>query len=225
MTMATREIVEIIRNPASVDESLRRRLVEALLTPSQPHKITYEEFLAWADEDTYAEWVNGEVIMTSPASKRHQEICLFLGQIVGIYVKEKGLGETFIPPFQMRLEHSGREPDLLFVASDHLQRLKANYLDGPADLVVEIISPESDARDRGEKFTEYEQAGIPEFWLVDPEREQAEFYQSNERGRYSPTPLDGGVYRSKAIPGLWLRPGWFWQIPPVIQTLQELGVV
>ncbi|MEJ7756097.1 MAG: Uma2 family endonuclease [Nocardioidaceae bacterium] len=51
------------------------------------------------------------------------------------------------------------------------------YLDGAADLAIEIISPESIGRDRGEKFVEYEAAGIREYWLIDPERRQAEFYR------------------------------------------------
>ena len=54
---------------------------EPLTAPERatpPGKMTYEEFLAWADEDTWAEWVNGEVIILSPASKRHQDLVTFL---------------------------------------------------------------------------------------------------------------------------------------------------
>lgn len=58
-----------------------------------------------------------------------------------------------------------------FVASEHLDRLKETYLDGPADLVVGIVSPDSVGRDRGEKFYEYAQGGVPEYWLIDPQLE------------------------------------------------------
>jgi len=44
----------------------------------RPDKMTYEEFLAWADEDTHAEWIDGEVIFLSPASNRHQDLAEFL---------------------------------------------------------------------------------------------------------------------------------------------------
>jgi len=220
------ELLEILKEPGILDDDLRRRLLEALLEPAQPRRMTYEEFLAWADEDTLAEWVNGEVVMTSPASDRHQEIVLFLGQIIGLYVEQQGSGRILISPFQMKLERSGREPDLLFVAREHLDRLKETYLDGPADLVVEIVSPESLGRDRGEKFYEYEQAGIPEYWLIDPQREQAEFYQLDERGRYRLIWPDAeGVYRSKVLEGFWLQVDWLWRPPQVLEVLRELRLV
>jgi len=63
----------------------------------------------------------------------------------------------------------GRVPDLLFVTSAHVGRQHPTYLDGPRDLAVKIISPDSVGRDRGEKVVEYEQAGIPEYWLADTE--------------------------------------------------------
>lgn len=193
-----------------ISPALRRQLLDALT--EKPAKMTYEEFLAWADEDTLAEWVNGEVIMTSPASDRHQDIVRFLTTVLGTFVETHALGIVRPAPFQMKLEH-GREPDLLFVAQEHLARLKRNYLDGPADLVIEIISPESAGRDRGEKFYEYAHGGVPEYWLIDPETRWAEFYQLNE-DRYR-LALEGraGEYHAVTVPGFWLRIEWLWQEP------------
>ncbi len=189
--------------------------------------MSYEEFLAWLDEDTLAEWVDGEVIMTSPASLRHQSIGQFLAQVIGVYVQERDLGALIGPPFQMKLASSGREPDLLFIAAAHLHRLHDTYLDGPADLAVEIISPESIGRDRGDKFYEYEQAGIPEYWLLDPQARRAEFYQLDPAGVYRlVAPDQENTYRSAVLPGFWLRVDWLWQpLPRVLDVLRELGVV
>jgi len=210
---------------------LRRRLWETLvLSPVEgmreisrqlPQKMTYGEFLAWADEDTLAEWVDGEVVMYSPASRRHQEIVFFLGQVIGLYVEQQRLGRVLPSPFQMKLAQSGREPDLLFVATGHLNRLKETYLDGPADLVVEIVSSESAGRDRGEKFYEYEQAGIPEYWLIDPQTGRVEFYQLAAAGRYRLVLPDAeGIYRAEVLPGFWLRVEWLWQEPlPAIEDV------
>jgi Uma2 family endonuclease len=125
----------------------------------------------------------------------------------------------------MRLEQSGREPDLLFVAQEHLERLRESFLDGPADLVVEILSPESAGRDRGEKFYEYEEAGISEYWLVDPLRQEVEFYQLDAQGRYRLTlPDTEGIYRSKMLGGFWLPVAWLWKPPRVLDALRELGL-
>ncbi len=192
-------------------------------------KLTFEEFLAWCDEDTWAEWEDGEVIVLTPASDRHQDLVRFLVQVLGTYVEAHGLGVIRPAPFLMKTgpELSGREPDLLFIAEGHLERLKDTYLDGPADLVVEITSPESGERDRGKKFYEYEAGGVREYWLIDPDREQAEFYQLRE-GRYRLIyPEAEGIYRSEVLPGFRLKVDWLWQdpLPRVLAILHELGLV
>src|SRR5438105_10399034 len=87
-----------------------------------PARMTYEEFLEWADEDTWAEWVDGEVIVMSPASLTHQRILTFLAALLSFFVEANQLGEVLTAPFQMRLRTrpSGREPDLIFIARDRL---------------------------------------------------------------------------------------------------------
>ncbi len=191
-------------------------------------KVTWEEFLAWADEDANAEWVNGEIIMASPASRKHQDLADFLIAIMRPFVRERKLGWITSNPFLMRLPSvpSGREPDILFLRREHLDRLRDTFLDGPADLVVEIISPESIGRDRGDKFAEYEAAGIPEYWLLDPIRRRAEFYQLDAQGRYQIINPDAqGIYHSQVVAGFWLRVAWLWQDPLPLETdvLKEIG--
>jgi len=246
--MATREvemleqvIVAELPRWIAAHPTLRAQLRDALTgeAPDTPlrmtgHTMTYEEFLAWADEDTLAEWVAipdtnlGEVVMTSPASNEHQDISGFLESILRSFVETHRLGVVRSAPFQMKLEHSGREPDLLFVATAHLDRLKETHLDGPGDLVVEIVSPESIGRDRGTKFVEYAQGGVPEYWLLDPQARRAEFYRLGEMGQYE-TAFAGheGRYEAQSLPGFWLRVEWLWQepLPPTLDMLRELGLL
>ncbi len=187
-------------------------------------KLSYEEFLKLYDEDTRAEWVDEEVILLSPASNRHQDLSDFLTAILRAYVEAKQLGAVRSAPFQMKLGLSGREPDLLFIAKEHLERLKENYLDGPADLVIEIISPESRLRDRGEKLAEYELAGVREYWLLDPSERRADFYILGDDGRYDRRRPQEGRYRSEALSGFELDTNWLWSepLPPVLGVLKEL---
>jgi len=210
-------------SPTSGEETLRRRLLEVLLAPTEPRKMTYEEFLAWADEDTLAEWVDGEVVMYSPASKRHQNIADFLLKVIGTYVESHDLGIVISAPFQMKLER-GREPDLLFVANEHLGRLEETYLDGPAALVVEIVSPDSVERDRGDKFYEYAQGGVTEYWLIDPQIEWAGFYHLEEERYRVAFSGKEGEYHALVLPDFWLRVEWLWQepLPSSIRTLAEI---
>jgi Uma2 family endonuclease len=178
----------------------------------------------------WAEWAGGDVVMVSPPPTRHQLLKKFLVTVLDLYVQEKSLGEVIDAPFQMKTapDLPGREPDLLFLASRHRDRLRENRLEGPADLIIEIISSESIARDRGEKFVEYERGGVMEYWLIDPERQRAEFHRLDAEGRYA---LAGGGrtgrYACQVIPGLWLEIGWLWQdpLPKVLDVLRQLAVL
>jgi len=201
---------------------------KTLTKEKPPHKLTAEEFLDWVDEDTLAEWKEGEVIMAAPASKKHQEISGFLLVIMRIFAQAHGAGSAISAPFMVKLSRSFREPDILFVAREHEDRLKPTYLDGPPDLVVEIISPESFGRDRGEKFYEYEEAGVAEYWLVDPQREVLEVYVMEKNRRYRLAFMEHeGKYESSVLSGLWVKAEWFWQdpLPPALDVLKEIGVV
>ncbi len=192
--------------------------------PSQmPAKMTYEQFLAWEDEDTHAEWVNGEVVLMTPVSHRHQNLRGFLLSLFRYFVEAQQLGVVLDDPFQMKTgpDLPGRAPDIIFIANENLGRLKSTYLEGPADLVVEIISPESRARDREEKFHEYEQGGVREYWLIDPERMQAEFYRLADDKLYHMVSVDGnGVFYSEVVKGLWVNVNWLWREPlPLLSSV------
>lgn len=191
-------------------------------TKSAGH-MTYEEFLAWADEDTLAEWVNGEVQLRSSASAPHQMLSGFLSRILAQFAEDNDSGRVLAAPFQMKSNSArrGREPDLLFVAKENLGRFHRNFLDGPADLVVEIVSPESALRDRGEKYAEYEQEGIKEYWILDFEAQRADFFILGDDARYERRRPDAnGRYESVVLPNFWLNVGWLWQSP--LPTLRQV---
>jgi Uma2 family endonuclease len=189
-----------------------------------PLRMTFEQFLEWGDETTWAEWVDGEVILV-PTSTKHQRLLMFLLKVLVSYVEEFGLGEVFPPPYVMRLPSrpSGREPDLLFIASENLHRLQEKFLDGPADLVVEIISEDGQTRDRVSKFAEYQTAGVREYWLIDPLHRRADFYVLDERGRLQLAEVaEAGQYHSTVLAGLWLDLGWLWQEPhPALREVRQ----
>lgn len=203
--------------------------------------MTFEEFLDWCDEDTYAEWVDGEVHVysapnkeefpvTSPASQKHQQVGSFLETLLHLYTQQHKQGLVLRAPFSMRLPdlNRAREPDILFVASARSHLIHNTFLDGAADLVIEIVSPESIRRDRADKFIEYESAGVKEYWLIDPDRQVAEFYQLGDDGRYRPAALAAdGIYRSQVIAGFWLRVAWLWQtpLPSTLDILRELKII
>lgn len=200
-----------------VERSAASAMTGARHRPVPVGKVSYREYLDWLTEDTWAEWVEGEVRVLSPASRQHQEVVGFLAALFRLYLDRTGLGVVLTAPFVMHTgpELPAREPDLLFVGREHMDRLTKTSLEGPADLVVEVVSADSRLWDRGEKFAEYEMGGVREYWLIDPEVERADFYVLESDGRFRRVETDvDGVYTSAVLPGLRVRVKWFWQVPP-----------
>ncbi len=201
-------------------------------SPTQEQRLamTYEEWLAWPEaEGKQSEWVDGEVIVFMPPTGLHQDVLWFLSTVLGIYVHRLGLGVVRFAPFEMRLtERASREPDLVFVAREHEERLTPQRLVGPADLAVEVVSDDSVRRDRLAKFAAYALAGIPEYWLLDPRpgRQREDFFRLSDEGTYEPVPLDAdGRYHSLVVPGFWFRPAWLRQdpLPDPLACLAEIA--
>lgn len=190
--------------------------------------VSFEEYLAQSSDTRNCEWVDGEIITMPGASFEHQDISSFLIAVMRFFVDRNDLGIIVASPFAMKLEtqRRGREPDILFVGKEKTHLIKKNYLDGAADLAIEIISPESVGRDRGEKFVEYEAAGIGEYWLIDPERKQTEFYRLGKDGFYRLVSADENIFHSEVLDGFFLRVEWLWEKPlPTLKALQELNII
>jgi Uma2 family endonuclease len=184
--------------------------------------MTFEEFLNWSNEDTRAEWVDGRVEILMPVSYGHLAITRFLIIVLGYFLNVRKMGVLIHSPFLMRLSSrpSGREPDVAVVLNAHRDRIYSTFIDGPADIVVEVISPESRERDRIEKYREYAMASIPEYWLIDPALKTAEFFKLRE-GVYEPSSIDAeGRFWSDALPGFWMMVNWLWEEPSLPEILQ-----
>lgn len=197
---------------------MARQTVAHPLTHERRLRMSYDEFLAWSDEDTHAEWVDGEVIVFVPPTIRHQELAMLLSSLLSLYIHSLKLGVLLAAPCEMRATPGGpaREPDLLFVSREHADRLTDKRVVGPADLVIEIVSDSSSTRDSTEKFHEYQAAGVREYWLFDPRpgNERASFYRLTAEGKYEAALPDAqGRYHAAVLPGFWLRPDWLWQDP------------
>jgi Uma2 family endonuclease len=194
----------------------------ALAVAAQPG-LTFEEFLT-AYDGIHAEWVDGKALVMSPGNTPQPRLTRFLGTAIQHWAEEKGMGEAFVPPLSVRMrEGSAREPDVFFFKRENLDRVHDTYADGPPDVVIEIISRGSRGLDRGEKFYEYEQAGVPEYWPIDPERKTVEAYRLGADGTYETVPLgDPATLRAEALPGMWIVTEWLWQEPlPRMNEIQK----
>lgn len=121
--------------------------------------------------------------------------------------------------FGMKLsEYDAPEPDIMFVRKDRLHLLGDTEIFGPADLVVEIISPGSRKLDTVDKKNLYALHGIKEYWLIDLYQQEA-FFWKNVAGFWQDLPVDEkGVFRSEVIPGFWLRVDWLFAAEPLDES-------
>jgi Uma2 family endonuclease len=185
--------------------------------------MSWEEFLVWAlRQERKFEWVDGEIVEFMPDSVRHLLTVRFIFLLIHQYVEQRRLGLTLFSGLLMRLPQrpSGRVPDVSFVSNERMSRLFETYLDGPVDLAVEVVSPDSARRDYLDKRAEYEIAGIREYWLIDPVQSRAWFYGLSSAGRYEERPPgEDGIYTSTVLPGLRVRVDWLWRDP--LPTLDE----
>lgn len=132
---------------------------------------------AWSEEEYLElngnyliEFSDGYLEVLPMPTMTHQLIVLWLYGKLLEFVSPQGLGRTLVAPFRVRLrEGKYREPDVLFMLAAHSNRMREEFWDG-ADLVMEVVSDDDRRRDLETKRREYAQAGIPEYWIVDPQQ-------------------------------------------------------
>ena len=137
---------------------------------------------------------NGEIIMSPAPHPEHQEITLNFASALKEFVSRHDLGKVYTSPVDVVLTpRRVVQPDVLFIAKARLGIVK-QCIDGVPDLAMEVISEHSWQRDRIEKKALYEQAGLPEYWIVDPDSKAIEvfalaqgIYQLHSRAAQSQT--------------------------------------
>lgn len=188
--------------------------------------LTVEEFYEMIDEDTNAELVEGVIVMKSPVSYQHETLFSFLYTMLNLYVKERNLGQVLGSRTVVRItNHTGREPDLLFVSKERLNIIHKNDIQGAPDLVVEIISPWDDRREIVAKQSEYEQIGVREFWLIDQPKQRIFVYDLSPEGNFVERQIQGGSLHSTTVEGLKIQLDWLWckpeEFPSILSIVQE----
>jgi Uma2 family endonuclease len=132
---------------------------------------TEEQYLKLTDRSRLlVEFTNGVIEFLPMPTDNHQVILLFLYDLLRTCVSGMG-GKVLVAALRLQIRPGKyREPDILLVRDAHDPRRQNRFWLG-ADLVVEVVSPDDPERDTVEKVTDYAEAGIPEYWIVNPEAE------------------------------------------------------
>ena len=170
-------------------------------------KITVKEFLQmeFEGEDAYYELINGQIVRKSAPALIHQETSILLASKMLNHVLGKKLGKVFTAPTDVYLnEQNHVMPDIFFVSNKNKKILdyKEGVVIGVPDLIVEILSPSTMGKDRFDKKKAYKEAGVLEYWLVDPNNRAVEVYE-NKKGQFENFSFaaEKGVIKSKILKG------------------------
>lgn len=151
---------------------------EQTWSPPAQGQWTYADYKHLPDDGWRYEVIEGE-LKTSPAPKiKHQRVSINLAMALATFVRQHNLGEVLTAPIDVRMGQWADpvQPDILFIQREHLDIVKENWIEGAPDLIVEILSSSSWLDDRRTKYRIYAQAGVREYWLVDPDECQIEIF-------------------------------------------------
>lgn len=178
---------------------------EIVWTPPAPGQWTYADYQKLPDDGKRYEIIKGALYMTNAPNMDHQYTVTEIAAELRNFVKAQKLGRVFVAPCEVHLSETSRpvQPDIFFIQQAHLPKGRAPFFEGAPDLIVEVISPSTARLDRVIKFTEYEQCGVAEYWIVDPQARVVEVYVLS-RGEYGllGTFKDEDTIQSQVLAGI-----------------------
>jgi Uma2 family endonuclease len=162
---------------------------------------TEADYFRLPESNRIIELSEGRLIISPSPTEQHQKISSKLHLLMGGFVLSRKLGEVRYSPLDVRLyEGVVREPDIIFMANEHLDRITDKW--GVPDLVVEILSEGTAKVDRGKKYREYQKAGVLEYWIVDPFIQSIEIFAlSNKSYKLFGKWGTGEIAKSKLLDG------------------------
>lgn len=188
---------------------------------------SFAEFLELVPADQKADLIDGVIYPMSPENLDHNDVVGWLYALLREYVGARRLGRVTLNRVAYRLTPvTAPEPDVAVVLESRIGILRDGYVDGPPDVAIEVVSPESVERDYEQKREMYAAAGVREYWIVDPGDRSVMFLEADpsHEGTFAEAELDGTVFRSRALPGFWLDCRWLVErpLPPALRIVQRL---
>lgn len=170
------------------------------------------------------EFIEGEVVMHSPARHQHIEASGLLFQILAAYVNLHDLGTVTSEKALVRLTRNDFEPDICFFSKRKSVKFQKTTMLFPApDLVVEILSDSTEGVDRGVKFKDYALHGVSEYWIINAEKEFVEQYFLEEGNEYElHVKANDGTITARAIAGFSIPVNAIFNKEQNLLALQQL---
>lgn len=140
---------------------------------------TYDDYALLPDDGKRYEVIRGELYMSAAPRPLHQRVITRLSFFLEGFLEDSALGTVFVAPIDVILpENLGDpvQPDIIFVRNDRLDIVGETNIEGSPDLAIEVLSPSNPAHDRSLKYQLYQEAGVAEYWIIDPLDRTVEVY-------------------------------------------------
>lgn len=175
-------------------------------------KLTYDEYVGLPNDGKRYEILDGELAVTPAPTTQHQRISRDLQFILHAHARANGLGEVYDAPVDVILAPTTvAQPDLVFVSTECAGIVTQRAIEGPPDLLVEILSPWSLQQDRVTKARLYARFRVPHYWVVDPVARTLEEYRLAGRGyRRAARHQGAATIRTALFPRLDIDFGQVW---------------
>jgi Uma2 family endonuclease len=174
--------------------------IDDVLRREQEHRQKFHDAMT---EETRAEFINGEVVVQSPAKWKHGLLIQRGASLFQSFANSRGLGSIGVERTLVSLTRNDYEPDICFWLTAKSSKFQSKQMIFPApDLIVEVLSESTASIDRGVKFDDYTAHGVAEYWMIDPETETVEQYVL-VNGRYElRNKASSGTISSVVLAGL-----------------------
>jgi Uma2 family endonuclease len=173
---------------------------------TQPVKLTYEDYVRIPDDGKRHEIIDGEHYVTPAPNTRHQAVIINLARLVAPVVHDRRLGQLFVSPVDVVLSPTSIvQPDLVFVSTARASIITRPNIQGAPDLAIEVLSKGTRRTDEHVKRKLYEQFGVQEYWVVDPDLQTVKVYRLTASGYANAAELSGHAnarLTTPLLPGL-----------------------
>jgi Uma2 family endonuclease len=198
-------------------------IVEQLQNEVEAERVRRQRFYQEMTPEQKVEFIDGEVILHSPARNAHLDVTKFILLLVDVFVRRHGLGEVKSEKCLCTFPRNDYEPDIVFFGPAKAAALQPGTMQFPVpDLVVEVLSDSTESRDRGVKFEDYAVHGVGEYWIVDVEARVVEQYLPRDGSWHLELKSSSGEIRSRIIEGFVAPVAAFFDAAANLAALQSL---
>ena len=212
------DLIEPLRHSPLLPQIVER-LSHQIVTERQRRNTFYAEMTP----EQKVEFIDGEIVLHSPARNRHLDVTLRIAKLLDTFTKLHNIGEVKFEKCLCVFPRNDYEPDIVFFTAEKVTKFSSETLKFPVpDLIVEVLSDSTEHRDRGVKFEDFAANHVAEYWIVDADESLIEQFRLNGEQYQLIMKASTGQLKSSVINGFEVDVEAFFDDTKNLAALREL---